>query len=153
MLLAHPKAVSTKQIRSQVTAAEDLFDVAEEVVYKETFISNTTVTHRSDAEYRAALLPVISLYYADYLLARGIAPSPAEYQKYLEHKEEDALRTIKSPNLIVSAFGDWADWVPAGKVGVVTAAGARFLVSAGDYPAKGYRMSAYVNAQEVKEAQ
>lgn len=99
-----------------------------------------------DAGVRAHFLPTISGWNADYLLARGITPEPEAYARYLLHKEDQKLRAEKSPELIVAAWGEWADWVPAGKVGIVTAAGTKFLVDAESYSKKGYRMAAYPEA-------
>lgn len=78
-------------------------------------------------------LETISAWDADYLLARGLTPEPKAYAHYLRNKEEDKLRAEHSPDLIVAAFGDWADWVPKGRTGVVTADDCRYTV-----PAKAY---------------
>lgn len=104
----------------------------------------------SDDEIRATFLPGLSRYHADYLLARGITPEAKNYAVYQQWQEEDRLRAAKSPDLIVSAFGDWANWVPAGKVGVYTADNKQHLINAADYPNKGFRLSAYPEAEEVK---
>lgn len=100
----------------------------------------------SNFEIREKMLPIISQYMADYLIARGITPEPVAYAHFLEHKAEDKMRKNNSPELIVAAWGDWADWVPQGKTGIETAAGTRFLVNSADYARNGYRMSAYPNA-------
>ena len=106
-------------------------------------------TAGSDEEIRTKLLPIITLYKADYLLSRGIPPADEQYKQYLEHKETDRLRAEKSPNLIVSASGDWAEWVPAGLVGVVTADNHRYLLPAEDYPQYGYRLSSYPKVKVI----
>jgi hypothetical protein len=75
----------------------------------------------------------LSAWSADYLIERGITPEPEGYAFYLENKEMYRLRAEKSPDLVVSASGDWADWVPKGKVGIHTADGKKYLADAGSY--------------------
>jgi hypothetical protein len=87
----------------------------------------------------------------DYLLEIGIEPAVAQYAEWKNDRETDALRAARSPELIIAAWGNWADWVPAGQVGVATAAGTRFLLDNSDYPKNGYRMAAYPNAVEVRQ--
>jgi hypothetical protein len=103
----------------------------------------------TDEEIRAALLPGLSRFYADYLIARGITPEPTAYARWQEDQETDRLRAERSPELIVAAEGDWSSWVPKGNVGITTAAGTRFLVSSDHYPTRGYRTAAYPEAVPV----
>jgi len=83
--------------------------------------------------FKQSALETISAWDAPYLIARGIAPEPKAYAHYLQNKEEEKLRAEHSPDLIVSASGDWADWVPKGRTGVVTADDARYTVPAQAY--------------------
>lgn len=83
--------------------------------------------------FKQSALETISAWDADYLIARGLTPEPKAYAHYLQNKEEDGLRKVHSPDLIVAAWGDWAEWVPKGRTGVQTAAGSRYTV-----PAKAY---------------
>ena len=91
----------------------------------------------------------ISRWNPDYFREKGITPDPAGEAAWLEDKETDRLRKAKSPELIVSAFGDWADWVPAGQVGVITADDQRHLLPADLYPTLGYRLSNYPLSQVI----
>jgi hypothetical protein len=78
---------------------------------------------------------VISRWDADYLLARGIVPNAEGYACFLQDREEERLRAEHSPDLIVSASGDWAEWVPKGRVGVITADDKRYTVPVAEYDA------------------
>ena len=84
---------------------------------------------------KARALETISAWDADYLIARGITPEPKAYTFYLQRKEEDKLRADRSPDLIVAAFGDWANWVPKGRTGVITADDKRYTVPVAEYTA------------------
>lgn len=75
----------------------------------------------------------LSHWHADYLLERGIEPDADGLKFYNENKQHDRMRADKSPDLIVAAFGDWANWVPAGKVGLQTADGKRYLAPSSNY--------------------
>lgn len=70
-------------------------------------------------------------------VARCLGVDPAEWPVSLARWEEDQtekrMRAERHPDLITSAFGDWADWVPKGAVGVYTADGRRHLVTAESY--------------------
>lgn len=104
----------------------------------------------SDNDIRASLLPVISLYRADYLLARGIKPAPAEYARYLRSKEDDRMHAEKHPHFVVAAEGDWAQGVPKGQVRIYTADGKRYFLPASEYVI-GKRLGEYlVNIVEDK---
>lgn len=83
--------------------------------------------------FKQSALETISAWDAEYLIARGITPEPKAYAHYLQNKEEDSLRKVHSPDLIVAAWGDWADWVPKGRTGVQTAAGSRYTVPSQAY--------------------
>ena len=67
------------------------------------------------------LIKVISRYNADYLIERGIKPEPKAYADYLAHRESDGLRSERSPDLIVSASGDWHEDCKEGETRVITA--------------------------------
>lgn len=84
---------------------------------------------------KARALETISAWDADYLIARGLTPGPKAYAHYLQRQEEDKLRTDRSPDLIVSASGDWANWVLKGRVGVITADDKRYTVPVAEYDA------------------
>lgn len=83
--------------------------------------------------FKQSALETISAWDAPYLIGRGIAPEPKAYAHYLQNKEEDKLRAERSPDLIISASGDWADWVPKGRTGVITADDCRYTVPAQAY--------------------
>jgi hypothetical protein len=70
---------------------------------------------------------------ADYLVERGIEPDPAGLKFFNENKQRDRMQADRSPDLIVSASGSWASWVPEDAVGVTTADGSRWLVKAEAY--------------------
>ena len=90
-----------------------------------------------------AYFECISRWNPEYLIERGTQPAAKQYAEWLEDQEIDRLRAAKSPDLIVSASGDWAAWVPKDMVGITTADDARYLVWATDYPRLGYRLSSY----------
>lgn len=79
------------------------------------------------------LFKSLSTWDADYLLERGLIPDPVGYARWKEMREEELLRREKSPDLIIAAWGDWADWVPKGTTGVETADQKRYLVDAESY--------------------
>lgn len=70
-----------------------------------------------------------------YLIARGIDPGADEFSKWQDWQREQFMRAEHNGDLIVSASGDWASWVPKGKVGVTTADNKRYLVPDADYTA------------------
>ena len=80
-----------------------------------------------------SLVKSLSYWHLDYLQERGITPNAEGAKFFQENRLADTMRRDKSPNLIVSASGDWADWVPAGKVGVITADNRRYLVPEAQY--------------------
>jgi hypothetical protein len=82
---------------------------------------------------KESLIKSLSTWNADYLIQVGETPDPDGLKFFNENKQADRMRQDKSPDLIVSASGDWADWVPKDMVGVTTADGARHLVWAKDY--------------------
>jgi hypothetical protein len=75
----------------------------------------------------------LSRWHADYLIERGIEPDADGLKFFNENKQADRMRQDKSPDLIVSASGDWASWVEKGCVGVTTADGSRWLIPAEQY--------------------
>lgn len=70
----------------------------------------------------------LSLWYADYLIERGITPEPEAYAKWLIRKEDERLRAERSPNLIT-----WAEGIDHDTVRVGTAAGTVHLVTRESY--------------------
>lgn len=79
------------------------------------------------------ILKSLSHWHADYLIARGYTPDLDGLKFFNEHRQSDAMRADKSSDLIITASGDWADWVPAGMVGLTTADGKRHLAPVGNY--------------------
>lgn len=75
----------------------------------------------------------LSRWHADYLIERGIAPGLEGLKWFNENRLQDRMRADKSPDLIVSATGTIAKWVPEGYVGVITADGSYWLVPADQY--------------------
>ncbi len=75
----------------------------------------------------------LSRWHADYLIERGIAPDLEGLKWFNENRQADRVREDKSPDLIVSASGDWAPWVEKGCVGVITADGSRWLIKGDQY--------------------
>ena len=90
--------------------------------------------HRTDAEIRQYLLPTITTFDADYLLARGIMPDPDQYVRYLLWNEEQARRNRKDGDLITAAWGDWHTKRP-GVCEVATADGMHHFVTTESYRA------------------
>ena len=82
---------------------------------------------------RAALLSTLSNYHADYLVERGIEPDAQGLANYNAHKLNDRMRADKSPDLIVSAVGDWHRDCPKGFVLVTCADDSRWLVKSEEY--------------------
>jgi hypothetical protein len=82
---------------------------------------------------KEVLIKSLSHWHADYLVQRGVEPDAEGLRYFNENKQSDRMRADKSPDLIVSAFGDWADWVPSGKVGLQTADGKRYLAPSSNY--------------------
>lgn len=78
----------------------------------------------------------LSRWHLNYLRERNITPDPDGAKWFEENRKLDAMRAAKSPDLIVSASGNWAAWVPQGRVGVTTADGKRYTVPAGEYTNK-----------------
>ncbi len=82
---------------------------------------------------KVALIESLSNWHADYLLEIGVQPTEAGLKYFNENKQRDRMRQDKSPDLIVSASGDWKEGVPKGMVEVTTADGSKHLVWAADY--------------------
>jgi len=80
-----------------------------------------------------ALIKSLSMWHSDYLIEVGQTPDAEGLKCFNENKLQDKLRAEKSPDLIVSASGDWAPWVEKGCVGVTTADDSRWLIPAEDY--------------------
>jgi hypothetical protein len=79
------------------------------------------------------LIEGLSYWHADYLIEQGIAPVEPQYAQFQERKKEDALRAAKSPDLIVSASGDWKAGVPKDMVEVTTADDRKYFVWRKEY--------------------
>lgn len=99
------------------------------------------------------LLSNLSTYNPLYLIERGIDPMQDEFQSWQERQLEQKMRQDKHPDLIVAAWGDWADWVPKGKVGVSAADAKRYLVSEADYQKMtGPKLISKIQHEAVSEA-
>lgn len=83
--------------------------------------------------YDTERLQSLSRWHADYLIERGIEPDPEGLKWFNENRQIDRMRANKSPDLIISASGDWKQGVPKNMVEVTTADGQRWLVWAKDY--------------------
>lgn len=81
----------------------------------------------------SVLLHSLSMWHADYLIERGIKPSAEGLKWFNDNRLQDRMRADKSPDLIVSASGDWKQGVPKGMVEVTTASGDRWLIPDADY--------------------
>jgi uncharacterized protein DUF7007 len=82
---------------------------------------------------REALVESLSNWNADYLLEVGVTPTEAGLKFFNENKKQDQMRAERSGDLIVSATGTIAKWVPEGWVGVITADGNYHLVLSSEY--------------------
>jgi hypothetical protein len=99
----------------------------------------------------AALVKSLSIWHADYLLERGITPDLEGLKFFNENRQADRVRADKSPDLIVSASGDWAAWVPKGRVDITTADGKRYTVPASEYAPKTLNLlSQHTDVQAVQ---
>jgi hypothetical protein len=99
---------------------------------------------------RESLIKSLTLWHADFLLERGVEPDAENLKWFNENRLQDRMREDKSPDLIVAAFGDWAEWVPAGKVGLQTADGKRHLVPSSNYQTRNLNLlSELIDVQEV----
>ena len=97
------------------------------------------------------LISSLSAWHADYLIERGIQPTVEGLKFFNENRQHDRMRQDKSPDLIVAAWGDWAEWVPAGKVGLQTADGKRYLVPSSNYQTRNLNLLSQL--LDVQEAQ
>lgn len=82
------------------------------------------------------VLNSLSSWNADYLIERGITPEPEGYAYFLENEADHKLRTEKSPDLVVAAWGSRVGFpveLPEGKVGIATADGKYYLADAASY--------------------
>jgi hypothetical protein len=79
------------------------------------------------------VLDSLSHWNSEYLLAVGVTPTAAGLKFFNESRLQDRMRADKSPDLIVSASGDWKQGVPKGTVEVTTADDSRWLIPAEDY--------------------
>jgi hypothetical protein len=82
---------------------------------------------------KEALINSLSRWHADYLIERGVEPEAEGLRWFNENRKSDSMRADRSPDLIVSASGDWKTGVPKGMVEVTTADGKTHLVWAQDY--------------------
>jgi hypothetical protein len=105
------------------------------------------ITRNMDAER----LQGLSRWHADYLIERSITPDPEGLKFFNDNRLQDRMRAEKSPNLIVSASGDWKASVPKGWVEVITADGSKHLVLASEYDNRTNLnlLSNYPNAKKV----
>lgn len=91
----------------------------------------------SDADLIAdqRLLRTISMWDAEYLLARGIKPDAEGYAEFCKSRENDRRRAAHDPDLIVSATSG-TSWepVPAGQMKVTTADHKEHFVTDASYP-------------------
>lgn len=82
---------------------------------------------------RESLIASLSRWHADYLVERNIQPNPEGVAWFNANRQQDRMRADKSPDLIVAAFGSWAEWVPNDMVGVITADDKKHLVWEKEY--------------------
>jgi hypothetical protein len=82
---------------------------------------------------KESLIKSLSTWNADYLIQVGETPDSDGLKFFNENKQMDRMRQDKSPDLIVSASGDWKQGVPKGMVEVTTADDSRWLIPAEDY--------------------
>jgi hypothetical protein len=99
---------------------------------------------------RERVLEGLSSWHADYLLERGIQPTAEGLKFFNENRLHDRMRADKSPDLIVSASGSWAQWVPEGCVGVTTADGSRWLVRSDEYEKRNTNLTLLSHFKLVK---
>jgi hypothetical protein len=92
----------------------------------------------------------LSRWHADYLIERGIEPDAEGLKFFNENRLHDRMRADKSPDLIVSASGSWAQWVPEGCVGVTTADGSRWLVRSDEYEKRNTNLTLLSHFKLVK---
>lgn len=78
-------------------------------------------------------LESLSRWHADYLIERGITPDPVGLKFFNDNRLRDRMYQDRSPDLIVSAVGDWHKDCPKGYVLVTTADDSRWLVPAKEY--------------------
>jgi hypothetical protein len=109
-----------------------------------------------------SLVKSLSIWHADYLIEVGTTPDAEglkwfnenrqqDRMRFNENRQQDRMRADKSPDLIVSASGDWKQGVPKDMVEVTTADGARHLVWEKDYDNRANLnlLSNYPSAVEV----
>jgi len=140
----------TEQARAHATERYgDYFAFEEDCDYAIVLFEHPEYDAKLGGTAANAPYEVLSRWNPKYLIDRGFQPVQKEYEAWLDDRERDKLRAEKSPELIVAAWGDWAEWVPQGQVGVQAADDKRYLVPNGAYPARGYRLAAYPERQEV----
>jgi uncharacterized protein DUF7007 len=93
----------------------------------------SVITFPVNLSTKEKLIEGLSRWHADYLIERGITPDPDGLKFYNDNRKADCMRRDKSPDLIVSASGDWHQDCPKGFVLVTTASGERWLVNASEY--------------------
>ena len=94
---------------------------------------------------REKLIQGLSHWHADYLVEVGIEPNAEGLKWFNENRQHDRMREDKSPDLIVSASGDWKHGVPKGMVEVTTAAGTRHFVWADEYATRNTNLTLLSN--------
>lgn len=96
------------------------------------------------------IIKALSRWHADYLIERGITPDAEGLKFFNDNRLSDRMRADKSPDLIVAAWGNWADWVPEGRTGVTTADGKRYTVPSSEYSVKTVNLlSQHIDVQAV----
>jgi hypothetical protein len=85
---------------------------------------------RTAESMKAAAWKSLSMWEADYLIARGIAPEPEAYAYFLKRRADDARRAAHDPDYIVSASD-----LGGGVVKVWTADQKEYFVTADSYRA------------------
>lgn len=87
---------------------------------------------RFEGDVKEYILQTLSSWNADFLLEIGVVPSPVEYARWQAQKQEETMYSQKSPDLIVSAWGEW-DTNRPGVVRVQTADGKDHFVTSDSY--------------------
>jgi hypothetical protein len=102
----------------------------------DTFLSLPVTEWTINVPTKESLIKSLSHWHADFLIARGVEPDADGLRYFNENKQRDRMQADRSPDLIVSASGDWKTGVPKGWVEVTTAAGTRHLVKDSEYSEK-----------------
>lgn len=84
---------------------------------------------KTEAEIRAELIRMITIYNHEYLLAVGIEPDPEEYQIVLWRAEGEALRMNAPESVVMHIWDDWYTTLAPGTSLVTTDAGTSHYVT------------------------